>query len=103
MDMMKMMGQLQESQRKVEEAKNKMQQEYITEKSSDGSLEVTVSKAGRVKDVNIGQDLLQDNEQLADYLILTLNKALEKAQTAYDGELENIARSSMPKLPGMGF
>ncbi|MGV4528873.1 YbaB/EbfC family nucleoid-associated protein [Ornithobacterium rhinotracheale] len=103
MDMMKMLGQLQESQQKIQNAKEAMKNEFLDEKSSDNSLEVKVSKAGRVKEIKIDDELLEDKEQLVDYLILTLNKALEKAQNQYDAELERVARQGMPQIPGMPF
>lgn len=103
MDMMKMLGQLQESQKKVEEAKSRMAGEYLTESTSDNLLSAKVSKNGRVKEILIQDELLEDKEQLVDYLILTLNKALDKAQTEYDTEIENVAKSGMPQIPGMPF
>ncbi|QAR30892.1 YbaB/EbfC family nucleoid-associated protein [Ornithobacterium rhinotracheale] len=103
MDMMKMLGQLQESQQKIQNAKEAMKNEFLDEKSSDNLLEVKVSKAGRVKEIKIDDELLEDKEQLVDYLILTLNKALEKAQNQYDEELERVARQGMPQIPGMPF
>lgn len=103
MDMMKMLGQLQESQKKVEEAKNRMANEFLTESTSDNLLTAKVSKTGRVKELNINDELLEDKEQLTDYLILTLNKVLEQAQTQYEAELANVAKQGMPKIPGMPF
>lgn len=101
--MMKMLGALQKSQKKVEEVKEAMANELIAEKSSDELLTVVVSKNGRLKDLQINDDLLEDKEQLSDYLILTLNKALEKAQLEYDKAIENAAKEGMPKIPGMPF
>ncbi|MCK0201449.1 YbaB/EbfC family nucleoid-associated protein [Ornithobacterium rhinotracheale] len=100
---MKMLGQLQESQQKIQNAKEAMKNEFLDEKSSDNLLEVKVSKAGRVKEIKIDDELLEDKEQLVDYLILTLNKALERTQNQYDAELERVARQGMPQIPGMPF
>lgn len=103
MDMMKMLGQLQASQQKVEEAKKRMMNEFISESTSDDLLQVKVSKAGRVKEIELKDELLEDKEQLTDYLILTLNKALEKAQAQHDMEVEKVAKEGLPSIPGMGF
>lgn len=103
MDMMKMLGQLQESQRKVEEAKERMANEFLTENTSDQLLSTKVSKNGRIKEIDIHDDLLKDKEQLIDYLILTLNKALDKAQDEFDTEIGNVAKEGMPNIPGMEF
>lgn len=98
-----MLGKLQESQQRIEEAKKRMSNEFLEEKSSDDLLKVCVSKNGRIKEIEINNDLLEDKEQLIDYLILTLNKALEKAQNQYDSELEKVAKQGMPSIPGMPF
>lgn len=103
MDMMKMLGQLQESQKAVEATKNRLAQETINEKSNDLLLEAVVYKNGLIKDLLIQDELLQDKEQLIDYLTLTLNKALNKAKTEYDQEIEKTAKSGLPKIPGMPF
>lgn len=100
---MKMLGQLQESQQKIEQAKKRMAGEFIEETTNDQLLSLKVSKNGRVKEVEINEELLEDKEQLIDYLILTLNKALDKAQAQYDAELEKVARQGLPSIPGMPF
>lgn len=100
---MKMLGQLQESQKRVEVVKQKLSKEFIEDKSVDNLLKVAVYKNGRIKDIQIDDDLLQDKEQLIDYMILLLNKTLEKAQNEYNRELEAEARKGLPSIPGMGF
>lgn len=103
MDLMKMLGQLKESQRKIEDVKERLSNEYLTESSVNQLLTVKVSKNGRLKDLQIDDNLLEDKDELIDYLILTLNKALDKAQNEYDAELEKVAKDGMPNIPGLGF
>ncbi|MAW94418.1 MULTISPECIES: YbaB/EbfC family nucleoid-associated protein [unclassified Leeuwenhoekiella] len=100
-DMMGMMGKIKEAQQKAEDTKKRLETVYIDEKSSDGLLEVTVSVAGAVKKINIQDELLQDKEQLEDYLILTLNKALSRAKASYEQELAAVAKAGMPDIPGL--
>ena len=38
---------------------------------------------------------------LEDYLILTLNKAIEKATNINDAEIAAVAKEGMPNIPGM--
>lgn len=96
-----MMERLQEAQKKVEETKKRLENVYIDEKSSDDLLQTSVSVAGKIKNITIADDLLADKEQLEDYLILTLNKAIEKARASYDAEVAAVAKSGMPNIPGM--
>lgn len=100
-DMMGLMGKLQEAKAKAEETKERLKTVLVDEKSSDGLLTVTATASGRIKEININEALLEDKEQLEDYLILTLNKALEKAQSIHDTEMAAVAKDGMPNIPGM--
>ena len=100
-DMMGLMAKLKEAKANAEKTKERLKTVLIDEKSSDGLLEVTVTASGHLKDVSIDEALLEDKEQLEDYLILTLNKALEKAQNIHDTEMAAVAKEGMPNIPGM--
>lgn len=100
-DMMGLMGKLQEAKAKAQETKERLKTVLIDENSPDNLLKITVTANGRIKDIAIDDSLLEDNEQLEDYLILTLNKALEKAQNIHDTEMATAAKAGMPNIPGM--
>ncbi|PIB25462.1 hypothetical protein BFP77_01190 [Maribacter sp. 4U21] len=100
-DMMGMMGKLKETQQKVEDTKKRMNTVLLDEKSADGLLEVVITANRELKQISISDDLLQDKEQLEDYLILTLNKAIEKATSVNETELAAVAKEGMPNIPGM--
>ena len=100
-DMMGMMGKLKEAQRKIEETKERLNTVWLDEKSSDGLLEVTINANRTLKSITIDDALLQDKEQLEDYLILTLNKAIESASKVNETELAAVAKEGMPNIPGM--
>lgn len=44
---------------------------------------------------------MEDKEQLEDYLILTLNKAIEKATNVHETEIAAVAKEGMPNIPGI--
>ncbi|MEG0917884.1 MAG: YbaB/EbfC family nucleoid-associated protein [Myroides sp.] len=100
-DLMGMMGKLQEAQKKVEETKQRLNNVLIDEQSADGLLKVTVTANRQVRMIDINDELLSDKEQLEDYLILTLNKALDKAGAINEAELAAAAKDGMPNIPGM--
>lgn len=100
-DMMGLMGKLQEAKAKAQKTKERLMTVYIDEQSSDNLLKVTVTASGRIKDVKIAQELLDDKEQLEDYLTITLNKALDKAQEINDTEMAAVAKEGMPNIPGI--
>jgi DNA-binding YbaB/EbfC family protein len=101
MDLMGMMGKLQETQRKIEETKLRMDSVLIDEQSADGTLKVTFTANGKLKALSIDDSLLEDKEQLEDYLIVTLNKAIEKAAKVNQAELDAVTKVDMPMIPGM--
>ncbi len=100
-DLMGMMGKLKETQQKVEETKQRLHTVLIDEQSSDGLLKVTLTANRELKNISIDDSLLGDKEQLEDYLILTLNKAIEKATAVNEAELAAVAKEGMPNIPGL--
>ncbi len=100
-DLMGMMGKLKETQEKVKATKERLNSVILEEKSSDNLLSVTITANRNLKTININDHLLQDKEQLEDYLVLTLNKAIEKATEINEAELAAVAKEGMPNIPGM--
>ena len=100
-DIMGMMGKLKETQEKVAATKKRLDTVLIDEKSSDGLLRVTLTANRTVKEITIDDSLLRDKEQLEDYLVLTLNKAIDKASEVHETELAAVAKDGMPNIPGM--
>jgi len=98
---MGMMGKLQEAQKKVAETKQRLDHVLIDEQSNDGLLKVTLTANRTIKSVLVDDVLLQDKEQLEDYLVLVLNKAIERATAINEAELAAAAKDGMPNIPGM--
>ncbi len=98
---MGMMGKLKETQQKMEEAKNKLNNVLVDEQSSDGLLQVTLTANREIKNFKISDELLQDKEMLEDYLITVLNKAIQKATNVNEAEMAAVAQSGMPNIPGL--
>ena len=100
-DMMGMMGKLKETQQKVEETKIRLNTVLVDEKSNDDKLKVTITANREIKSIEIDDELLADKEQLEDYLILVLNKAIKRATDVNELELAAVAKEGMPNIPGM--
>ena len=98
---MGMMGKLKETQAKVAATKERLNTVSLLEKSSDGLLEVTITANREIKELKIADSLLEDKEQLEDYLINILNKAIQKASDVNEAELGAVAKEGMPNIPGM--
>lgn len=96
-----MMGKLKETQEKVEATKKRLDTVLIDETSNDGLLKVTITANRVLKNLAIDESLLEDIEQLEDYLILTLNKAIVRATQVNETEIAAVAKEGMPNIPGM--
>ena len=101
MDLMGMMGKLRDTQLKIEETKKRLDSVLIDEQSNDGLLKVTFTANSLLKSIAIDDALLEDKEQLEDYLILVINKAISKAEQVNKTELDAVTKVDMPMIPGM--
>jgi len=100
-DLMGMMGKLKEAQQKVEETKKRLDTVLIDEQSNDGLLKVTLTANRTIKSITVADELLEDKEQLEDYLVLVMNKAIMRATVINEAELAAAAQDGMPDIPGM--
>ena len=100
-DLMGMMGKLKETQKKVEETKLRLDSVLIDEQSNDGLLKVTITANRVLKSIDVDDTLLEDREQLEDYLVLIINKAINRATEVHETEIAAVAKDGMPDIPGM--
>jgi DNA-binding YbaB/EbfC family protein len=100
-DMMGMMGKLRETQQKIAETKKRLNHVLVDEQSTDGLLKVTMTANREIKSISINDSLLEDKEQFEDYLILVINKAIQKATNINEAELAAVAKDGMPNIPGL--
>ncbi|AIG29701.1 YbaB/EbfC family nucleoid-associated protein [Flavobacterium psychrophilum] len=101
MDLMAMMGKMKETQQKIEDTKKRLDTVLIHEQSSDGLLKVTITANNAIKNISVSDALLEDKEQLEDYLVTVINKAIEKATRVNLTELDAVTKVDMPMIPGM--
>lgn len=100
-DIMGMMNKLKDTQKKVEATKIRLETVTMEEKSPDNLLTVTITANRTIKNIAIEKALLDDKEQLEDYLVLVINKAIEKATAVHESEIAAVAQEGMPNIPGL--
>lgn len=100
-DLMGMMGKIKEAQQKVEETKERLNTVLVDEQSADGLFKVTLTANRTIKSVEIDDQLLEDKEQLEDYFLVVMNKAIQKATAINEAELAAAAKNGLPEIPGM--
>ncbi len=101
MDLMGMMGKLRDTQLKLEETKKRLDTVLIDEQSSDGLLKITITANTTIKSITVDDALLEDKEQLEDYLVLVMNKAIQRASAVNQTELDAVSKMDLPMIPGM--
>lgn len=99
-DLSGMMDKLKKAQQKVEETKLRLNSVLIDEEVPE-KLKVTITANREIKTIRIDPSLLNDAEELEDYLVITLNKAIERASAINEQELAAAAKDGMPNIPGM--
>lgn len=99
-DLSGMMNKLQEAQQKIEETKKRLDTVLIDEETS-GKIKVTVTANREIKSIQVDESLLNDQEELEDYLVLTLNKAIKRANEINEQEMAIAAKNGMPNIPGL--
>jgi DNA-binding protein YbaB len=90
-NMKDMMGKLQDAQQESKAMKQRLAQIELREESAGLSIVANGNK--EIKDILISPELFTNKEELADKLILSINRALEKAQAAHDHEMQSMAKS----------
>ena len=101
MDLMAMMGKMKETQQKIEDTKKRLDSVILDENSTDNLFKVSITANNTIKNVSIDDSLLEDKEQLEDYIITVINKAIAKATLVNQQELDAVAKVDMPMIPGM--
>jgi DNA-binding YbaB/EbfC family protein len=100
-DLMGMIGKMKETQQKLEETKKRLDTIVLEEQSTDALLKVTITANNTLKTIEIADSLLEDKEQLEDYLLLVINKAIQKAMAVNQAEIDAVAKVDLPMIPGM--
>ncbi len=102
-DMMSLMGKLKEAKAKAEATKERLKTIFIQEQDSEKLVKITASAHGRLREIYIDPKVMEDKEQLEDYLLITINRALEKAQNIHDTEMAVVAKEGLPNMPELDF
>ena len=100
-DISGMMDKLKEAQAKIEETKARLNTVLVDGESGNGKVKVTVTANREIRSINIVNELLNEKDELEDYLVIALNNALEKANEINEAEMAAAAKGGLPDIPGM--
>lgn len=86
--------------RELKKQKKRLETILIDETAANGCVKVTVTASKQVKSITISEKL-SEKEEIEDYLIIALNKALSKANNISEAELAAAAKDGIPNIPGI--
>ena len=93
------MGKLQEMKQKADEIKLKLDSTIINVEGAGGDIKIAISGNREIKSLTISPGLQHGNtEELEEQLIVTLNKALLKANELNDNEMKSVASGMLPGM-----
>ena len=94
-----MMGKLQEMKKVAEEIKTKLDNTLLSVEGAGGDIKIEITGNREIKSITIAPALQHgDKEELEEQLLVTINKALFKANEINENEMKKVAGSMLPGL-----
>jgi nucleoid-associated protein EbfC len=94
-----MMGKLQEMKQKADEIKQKLDSTIITVEGAGGDITISITGNRELKSLVIAPSLQHgDKDELEEQLLVTLNKALFKANEVNEQEMKQVASGMLPGM-----
>ncbi len=94
-----MMGKLQEMKQKAEESKAKLDATTLSIEGAGGDIKITISGNREIRSLQIAPGLQHtSNEELTEQLMVTINKAIEKANAVNEEEMKKAASGLLPGI-----
>ncbi|MBN8694804.1 MAG: YbaB/EbfC family nucleoid-associated protein [Bacteroidetes bacterium] len=94
-----MMGKLQEMKQKADEMKRKLDDTIISTEGAGGDIKIEITGNREIKSLSIASSLQHgDKTELEEQLLVTLNKAISKANSINEEEMKKAASGLLPGL-----
>lgn len=95
-----LMEQFQMMKLKMEEVKENLETMKVSAEAAGGQIKVTANGNKKITAISISSEMqFGDPEELEEQLCVAINRALEKAETLYQSEMQKVASGMLP--PGM--
>ncbi|MCB0478487.1 MAG: YbaB/EbfC family nucleoid-associated protein [Crocinitomicaceae bacterium] len=92
-----MMQKLQEMQKQMEESKKKLDTIKV-EEIIEGKLKIVANGNRKIESIEIINHQEMEQEELEDYLIMAMNRVMEKASNVHDSEMASSAKGLIPGM-----
>ena len=94
-----MMGKLQEMKKKADEMKAKLDDTILSIEGAGGDIKIEITGNRELRSISIAPALQHGNkEELDEQLLVTLNKAISKANTMNEEEMKKDASGLLPGM-----
>lgn len=94
-----MMGKLQEMKKVADEIKLKLNDTILNIEGAGGDIKISITGNREIKSLYIAPALQHgDKEELEEQLVVTLNKALFKANEVNENEMKKVAGNMLPGM-----
>lgn len=94
-----MMGKLQEMKKRADEIKSKLDLTTISVEGAGGDIKIDITGNREIKSLHIAAGLQHAaKEELEQQLLITLNKAIQQANSLNEEEMKKAASGMLPGL-----
>jgi len=99
-----MFGKVQEMQKKLQEAQEKLAEITAEGEAGAGMVKVKVNGKHQVIAIDIDEELIkpEDKEMLQDLVVAAVNKAMENVEEQSKSFMQKSTEGLIPNIPGLG-
>ena len=103
-DMFGMFGKVQEMQKKLQEAQEKLAEITAEGEAGAGMVKAKVNGKHQVLAIDIDDELMkpEDKEMLQDLVVAAVNKAMENVEEQSKTFMQKSTEGMIPNIPGLG-
>ncbi len=98
-----LMGSLQKAQNGMQNAQKKLDNIIIKADAENGLVTVEANANKKIINIKISNELFEQNDKEAveDLVLTAVNRALEKAEKAYEKEMSGFTQGLFGNIPGL--
>ncbi len=95
-----LMSKLSEAQKQMEVKKKQLDNIFVEAEAEGGLVKVKANANRKIINITINQQLINDKDKdaIEDLVLTAVNRALEKAESVNEAEMQNVAMGMMPNL-----
>lgn len=93
-----LLGKMGDMKKSVAAQKERLETVRVRGEAADNKIVILLDGNRKLCDITIDPSLLEDHEELEDYLSIAFNRAIEKANALNESEMGDLAKDFLPGL-----